>query len=218
MVDEQLIGYIRENLKKGFSVDSLREILINEGWDPAEVDEAFAIVQSPAFHAHEEPPPSPPKSHPLEAEPRKEAAQEEEKKSVPLPVTMLSFLGILYAVILILTAVTAIFFVGSLEGYDLTFLNETTLQIPLVPLEEIAFLVNFLAFLNIVIALVYLLGFLLLLRMKRSGWIILMFMGILSAIINGMNLGISFGTGNALILVFWIAVIAYLLIKRKLFI
>lgn len=48
MVDQKLVDYVKNVLKQGQSVDSVKQTLINQGWSAADVDEAIASVQPAA--------------------------------------------------------------------------------------------------------------------------------------------------------------------------
>ena len=45
MPDERIVAYLREGLRKGYSVDSLRQTLLSQGWENAEVDEAISSIR-----------------------------------------------------------------------------------------------------------------------------------------------------------------------------
>jgi hypothetical protein len=46
MVDQQLIDYISENLKNGFSPENIREQLVKYGWSEQDADSAIGIAMS----------------------------------------------------------------------------------------------------------------------------------------------------------------------------
>jgi hypothetical protein len=215
MVEESLISYIRENLKKGHSVESLRKTLVSEGWDPKQVDEAFAIVQSPAFHAHDKPAPSPPKSHPLEPKTRPKPEAEEEKPKRPKIVTIICVLGFLGGIILLiagilLTGITDMIVETGIPGVSI---NETV-SLALGGFEPmLGPLLDFLGMVLIIIALVNFIAFYLLFKMSRIGWIMVIVLGILQIIGSAMSLSMN----SVPVIVLGIVIIAYLFMKRKLF-
>ena len=49
MANQEIMNYLSENLRKGYSIDSLRQALLNEGYPVAQIEEAiqFAVVMSP---------------------------------------------------------------------------------------------------------------------------------------------------------------------------
>lgn len=48
MVDEQIINWIRDNQSRGYSLDSLKGVLINQGYAEKEVSEAISIISGTA--------------------------------------------------------------------------------------------------------------------------------------------------------------------------
>ena len=47
MVDQRLIDFIKNTLKKGYSEQQIKKALIEKGWQQSQVDEAFNTVRSP---------------------------------------------------------------------------------------------------------------------------------------------------------------------------
>jgi len=215
MVDEHLISYIRENLKKGHSAESLKQVLISEGWDPREVDEAFSIVQSPAFHAHDEPPPSPPKSHPLEPQAKPKPQVEKEGPTRPKIVTIICVLGFVGSVILLIAGVllTGIADMIGDTGIPGFSLNETASLALGGFTPMLGPLLDFLGMVLIIIALINFIAFYLLFKMNKIGWIIVIILGILQITGSAMSLSLN----SVPVIVLGILIIAYLFMKRKLF-
>ncbi len=48
MADQKLVNYVKNALKQGQPLESLKQTLINQGWSAADVDEAIAFVQKTA--------------------------------------------------------------------------------------------------------------------------------------------------------------------------
>jgi hypothetical protein len=45
MANQKLVDYVKDALEHGRSADSVRQVLIKEGWSAADIDEAVASVQ-----------------------------------------------------------------------------------------------------------------------------------------------------------------------------
>ena len=58
MASEQLRAYVKENLAKGYSPQELKDSLVQNGWDPAEVDSALKEQQAPGDVFSIPPPPT----------------------------------------------------------------------------------------------------------------------------------------------------------------
>jgi len=55
MVDQKLVDYVRNALQQGESVESLKQVLINQGWSAADVDAAIASVQGSSARPEQAP-------------------------------------------------------------------------------------------------------------------------------------------------------------------
>ncbi|NIO20204.1 MAG: hypothetical protein GTN76_05525 [Candidatus Aenigmarchaeota archaeon] len=112
----------------------------------------------------------------------------------PLGVTIICILGFISAIFalmsgIILTTITSLF------------------------QNSIITLFGFLGYILIIIAIANFIGFYLLLKMKRTGWVIVTVMGIISII-----LGIaSFGIDSLVSIIISAVIVGYLFMKRKLF-
>ncbi|MFA5249682.1 MAG: hypothetical protein WC397_04085 [Candidatus Paceibacterota bacterium] len=49
MISQQLIGYIKQQLEKGTSIDKTRRLLLDTGWTEEELDEAYMAAQNPDY-------------------------------------------------------------------------------------------------------------------------------------------------------------------------
>lgn len=45
MVDEAIAEYVQDGIQRGHNITSMREALINQGWDISQVDDAITYVQ-----------------------------------------------------------------------------------------------------------------------------------------------------------------------------
>jgi len=192
MADERLVNYIRDNLHRGYSPDSLRQTLLNQGWDTNQINEAFAVVQGSAPDISQTSAGTP---------------------SRPTGVTIICVLGFISAVF---SLVSGILFIGvsSLFGGmgSVSFGNETASMV--VDMGIFGTLFGMLGYILIIIAIVGFVGFYLLLKMKKIGWILTTVIGIIFMTLNILNFSLT----SILVIVFWAVIIGYLFTKRKLFV
>jgi hypothetical protein len=237
MVDQSLVDYIRNGLRDGISIDFLIQQSLNQGWTEQEIKEAANIAAgrpvSTAPHVSEPPTPgvhttrlprqtpSTPQARPAEqtqqAQPAKSQTPQEQKTrpTRPTGITIICVFGIIYSVFSLLFAIAAVVFVGLFAGLDLGLGDQTVLDTPLlIPTEQVVFLVNLMAYLSIVISIIYIVGFYLLLKMKRIGWIIITIMGMIAIILDVLSLSITNIPSIAVVAI----ILIYLFTKRKLFV
>ncbi|NIP40244.1 MAG: hypothetical protein GTN39_01840 [Candidatus Aenigmarchaeota archaeon] len=208
MIDERLIDYIRDNLRKGYSLDSLRKVLIDEGWDPNQVNEAINYVQNIS------PPASPPvpSPHPSWSPPEEE---ETRKPSRPTGVTIICILGFLGAILLLISGVLLVGLGGIIVNTGIPFLGNETASVTLGGFGSVLGpLLDLMGFVLIALAVIYFVSFYLLLKMNRIGFVLVILLGLLQII----GSAISFSMNNATMIVLWAIIIAYLFIKRKFFV
>lgn len=189
MADERLVNYIRDNLSRGYSPDSLRQTLVNQGWNINQVDEAINIAQAPSPQPQT---PSAPQAKP----------------SRPTGVTIICVLGFLGAILVLFSGILLAGLGGLMGG--LTSGDETVSM----DLGGLGSLLGLFGYVFIIIGIVDFVGFYLLLKMKRIGWIIITVMGIIFIAMNVIN----FSVNNILGIVLWVIIIGYLFMKRKLFV
>lgn len=46
-MQQQIVQYIKDNLKKGYNIEQIRETLVSSGWNPYQVDEAVSSLVEP---------------------------------------------------------------------------------------------------------------------------------------------------------------------------
>jgi len=203
MVDERLISYIRECLRRGFSENFVRETLLNQGWDINEINEAINIVTSYSS-------PSQTYSNPP-LPPLKETTQSR-TTSRPTGVTIICVLVFLISILMLITGVFSMFFSEIMKGFSFSgTIGNTAI---LATFNEAGLLFSLLGFMMIIFGVVGLIAFYLLLKMKKMGSIIVTIVGIVS-IIQSL---ISFNINNVLGIVLWVIIIAYLWTKRNIFV
>jgi len=226
MANQILVDYIRNGMKDGISIDVLRQQSLNQGWTEQEINEAINVAtgapasehSTPGVHTNRLPeqPPSTPQAQPAEQAPQEQKPPQEKpaRPKRPTGITIICILGLVYAVFSILFAIVAVIFVGMFAGLDLVFGNQTVIDSPLlIPAQQIVFLVNLMVYLSIVISIIYIVGFYLLLKMKRIGWIIITIMGMIAIVLDVL----SFSITNILNIAVVAVIIIYLFTKRKLF-
>jgi hypothetical protein len=225
MADKRLINFIREGLRRGYSIEYLERQLVKEGWNLDEVDDAIDIVQAP-------PPPAPspepeqreqplhPQIPPVRrAPPRPSGPPRPSKPSRPLGLTVIACLSFLGGILVLITGILILSFVGIVSGDYLSFLNGTSIGVPFASSFEEMNLLTMLGLAFVLMGVIELAGSFLLLKMKRSGRAIITAVGLIQVIAYGAAGVISFSMGVEIIPIFafWIIIIVYLFAKRKLF-
>jgi hypothetical protein len=226
MADRRLVNFIKEGLRRGYSAEYLQRQLVKKGWNLDEVDEAIDTVQTP-------PPPTPSpepeqREQPLPPQippggrrppPRPSGPPRPSRPSRPVGVTVIACLSFLGGILVLITGILILGFVGLVSVDYLSPLNETSIGVPFVSSLEEVNLMTMLGLAFIVMGVIELAGSFLLLGMKRSGWAIITAVGLIQIIGYSAAGVISFSIGLEiiLILVFWIVIIGYLFTKRKLF-
>ena len=222
MADQRLVDYIRDNMQRGYSADYLMDALVRQGWNINDVHEAINIVQGYSM-PQEQPGMQPQTPYGAQQQPAAKPAQQAGPRHRPAGVTIICVLGFLYA-LFILFAGYLIFSVGQLVGGTVTqnaafFGNETGLMGGIG--SFISLLSGYMGIILIILALVTFVGFSLLWRMKKAGWIIVIVIGIIAIISNLTDL-LNFNLDKINVfticyIVLWAVIIVYLSAKRKLF-
>lgn len=47
MINEKLVDYLKVNIEKGYTIEQLRTLLIQNGYSSADIDEAVNYIQAP---------------------------------------------------------------------------------------------------------------------------------------------------------------------------
>lgn len=225
MTDQRLIDYIRENLQMGNSADYLTQILLDQGWGIDEINDAFGIVQgrTPRENAYPlaQSPAPPSGTQQAAATPAQAVAPvQQAKKRRPKSITIICVLCFLSAIMMLIAGVLMIGLGSIIGGSDMILTggmgfpfsgNETSM----LGLGEIGSLFGFLGVAFIILGIVNLLGFFLLWKMRKAGWIIVTLSGIITIVIYVINF--SFNYMTILSMALFAIIIVYLLLKRKLF-
>jgi len=219
MVNEKLVDFIRDGLRKGYSINYLERTLINEGWDINQVDEAINIVQTPPPPPSSTPPPSPPLTWPPTAQAEQQAPSKRpatSKSSRPTGVTVICVLGFLGALVLLLSGILLTGIGGIIGNIGLPgMLGNETASITLGGFGSLLGpLLDLMGFVLIALAVIYFAGFYLMLKMEKTGFVLVIVLGLVQIIGGAM----SFSMNSATMIVLWIIIIGYLLTKRKLFV
>ncbi|MFH0956349.1 MAG: hypothetical protein V1813_00645 [Candidatus Aenigmatarchaeota archaeon] len=193
MADQNLVDYVRSSLSQGYSADSVRQALVQQGWDPGSINEAFALasgsMRSQAYMA-----PTPQQG---------QAAAQPGKR--PMLVTVLCAIGFIFSVISILIGIAALL-LGSLFGAlgGSTLGGEENTE----ALGMLGSLVMLASIIPLVTGAVGIAVFILLLKMKRKGFLLTIVLGAIS---------IAYGiyTLNVLGIAFWVFAIVVMVIHRK---
>lgn len=213
MVDERLVIYIKDCMRKGYSLDYIRQMLVNEGWKANQVDEAINFVQAPS--------PPPPGSPPAQAK-QKAPSKKPSVSLRPTGVMVICILGFLLSVLALLTGIVSIGLAGILGGLDipLTVDGETAS----ITFGEVVSLFTILGLITLIMGVVGLVGFYLSLKMKKTGWIIVTVLGVIQIAVILIPTMLTFSIEGLLNLntilpiAIWVVIIAYLFTKRNLFV
>lgn len=214
MVDERLVIYIKDCMRKSYSLDYIRQMLVNVGWKANQVDEAINFVQASS--------PPPPWSPPAQAKQKAPSKKPLTRPSRPTGVTIICILGFLFSILALLTGIVSIGFAGFIESIGPPLMLES--EIISMIFGEIGSLFNILGLITIIMGVVGLVTFYLLLKMKRTGWIIVTFLGVIQIAVSLIPSMISFSIEGLLNLntilpiAIWVVIIAYLFTKRNLFV
>ncbi|MEE9323015.1 MAG: hypothetical protein V3U72_00570 [Candidatus Aenigmarchaeota archaeon] len=227
MVDERLIIYIRDCLRRGHPVDSIRQTLVSEGWNSNDVNEAIDFVRTP-------PPPRPPMDRPTPKAPSEQPEQQAQPKqppqskpsthstspSRPTGITIICVLGFLVSILGLVSGILLLGLGGLIGGMGLTIGGETAS----IGLEGFGSLFMVLGFIPLIVGVVGLVAFYLLLKMKKIGLIIVTTLGVITIAQSILPSLMSFSIegllnlNTILIIVLWAVIIGYLLTKKKLFV
>lgn len=131
---------------------------------------------------------------------------------------MICILGFLAAILLLIAGVFSVFLGGlfadfDLAGFDLTLENQTILS-GFEGFEALGPILSFMGYIFIIIALIDFVALYLLLKMKKTGWILVTLMEIITIILGVLVLSMT----NILGIVLAIIIVIYLFTKRKLFV
>lgn len=195
MADKQIARYIRNGLSQGYSIDSLRRALLKKGWPAQDVDVAINELQGAPQQAQRAQPGYPPQR--------------------PTGVLIISILGILVSVFAILGSLAMIGFGGFLASGGGDFFNFTGSfdGMPL-GIEDAGTLLIILGVIPLALGIFGLIGYILLLKMKKIGWYLVTAIGIITIIMGVLTFTIM----TIVTIVIWIIILAYLVTKRQLFV
>jgi hypothetical protein len=243
MADKRLIDYIKENLARGYTADYLRKILLEQGWEAGDVDEALNVVQgssamtaAPAALPAEAPEEAQPAQHRREEhyyDPHVDEVQDLSKPettaqdiaaaakkpgSRPTGVTLFCVLGFLTAGLLIAAGILILTIgplVGVGPGYDNGSLPGNQTGFPGTGVTGMLSIFSGVMFL--LLGTVEFAGFLLLWKMKKIGWFIVTAVGLITIAMNLVSNLASFDINSILIVVLVVLITSYIFTKRKLF-
>lgn len=230
MIDQKLLDSLKTKLDNGKTPEEAKELLSGEGWDEEHIDEALNMVEStedsddfPEEEKIEEPkaedfPEEKPKELPGE---KPEDFPEEKPKELPkkpkgqrpVMLSVISVIGILFSILGLLGGITLL----GLSGLDMLGGLTGDAGNPILELLGFGGLVT--GTIVLVINIAALVGFYMLFRMKRLGWILVMITGVISVILGLLSLVQSFaifGLTFPLTLV-WLVIVAYLFLEREIF-
>jgi hypothetical protein len=217
MADERLTAYIRECLRKGYPSDYILRTLANEGWKIDHVKEAIESLQAPS-----KPPPAPPsmllpsKPQAPQTQPTQQARPTPSRQPPPKPapskpptrptgITVICILGFLGAGFSIFSGIIVI----SLSTLFSTFVG--TVGGETAAAGELFTLGSLIALSLIIIGVIEFVAFFLLLGMKRTGFILVVIMEIITIALAATSI-------NILTIAIAAVILVYLLMKRNLFI
>jgi hypothetical protein len=205
MANQQLIDYIRQAQARGYQKDAIRQSLLKSGWQQLDVDDAFyALGQSGGYMQ-----PSAPQ----------QPAQPKERSKRPKAILGIGILNIILAVLsilggLLITILPLLFgsmvagFAGAIGGASAAASAAAATTTMMV-----------LGIVTLGVGIATLIASILLLRMRRSGMIATVVLGIISIVLNiCSNFPSKLASPNTLVpIIITALIIAYVLVKRKLF-
>jgi hypothetical protein len=192
MADQNLVDYVRGSLSQGYSPDSIRQAMAQQGWDPGSINEAFAAAGGEQR----------PLAYGAQYQQQGQAAAQPGKR--PMLVTVLCVIGFIFSVISIITGIVALLLgslFGALGGSALG--GEDTEA-----LGMIGSLVMLASIMPLVTGAAGIAVFILLLKMKRMGFLLTIVLGAISLVLGIFTL-------NVLGIAFWIFAIAVVAVRRK---
>ncbi|MBU0530561.1 MAG: hypothetical protein ABIH52_02050 [Candidatus Aenigmatarchaeota archaeon] len=200
MANQRIVDYIRNGLSKGYPLDSLKQALLNQGWGEAQVNEAVIQTQKAITPSG------------MHAPPQELPARTPGER--PIGVTVISILGFLISLLAIIGAAFILFIGSMFSGLDPTLVDDVLV----ISFGDVGTYIMVLGMIPLVVGIIGLIAFFLLLKMKRSGWFLVVTLGIISIITTVVSsVLVSFETTGIITLVVWIIIIAYLFMKRKIF-
>lgn len=199
MANQELVNYINKCIAQGYDENSVRQTLLNSGWQPADVDDAFYFVQQDGNYAVSKP-----------------AAAAKPAPKRPRGVAIISIIGIILAILLIL---------GSAIAFIVTPIMGAVLESSGIPASQLqgqlaAFGVymTILGMVMLILGATELIAFIFLLKMKRRGMIMVL---ITEAVSIAISIFITKPNRYDAMIISWVlpaVIIAYVFMKRKLFV
>lgn len=233
MADRRIIDYIRENMQRGFSADSIKQALAQQGWNSREISEAFNEAHGYGPPQQPEPQPQSPYGPPRRydthdsSEPRREMPaqqqpgpsqhpqQAQQKEAArkpafhrPTGVTIICVLGFISALGGIFIGLLGVLFTGLFAGLLGAVGGEAAAGAG--SFASLGFIISLMP---MVLGIVQLVAFFMLLKMKKMGFVLVLIIEIIQIVVGVMTMALSmFLVPLALIIVI------YLLLKRDLFV
>lgn len=199
MVRQELIDYIKAGIEKGYTTASLKAILVGNGWNSGEVEEAVGIVEGNQQQAE-------PISISL-------PAVHDVKKKKPILLKIICIIGFILCLFGIAMGFMFLFPSSFNYLFKMTPSLANYIAVPF-SVDDFFSLVNISYIFAIVVNLIGFVGFILLLKMEKAG----MFLVIVAGLANIINSFISFDTLKIINIVVWALIVIYAVLKRKIFI
>jgi hypothetical protein len=190
MADPNMVNYIRNSLSQGYSPDSIRQALVQQGWDQESIGQAFTEAGGSGAGAQS------PMQGQAGAQPGKR----------PMLVTILCVIGFIFSAIAILAGIATLV-LGSLFGAlggTVTINGEEGAEAAGV----FGSLVMLASIVPLVTGALGIVAFALLLMMKRIGFFFTIALGVISIVLGIFTL-------NVLGIAFWIFAMVVVVVCRK---
>ncbi|MBI4176043.1 MAG: hypothetical protein HY518_02485 [Candidatus Aenigmarchaeota archaeon] len=167
MAEQEILNYLRENLKKGYSVASLKQTLVQAGWTEKQVNEALIETQKP-------------QAAPARPQAGAPVQQAQPGGLRPLGVTLISILGLLGSIATLLGSI-ALLGIGTLAG--------GVIGGPVGVLAGVFAMV--MGIISLVVGIIGFIGYLLFFKMKKLGWIFVVIVSILGIVITAIQIALT---------------------------
>ena len=201
MANQEIINYIKQSLGAGYSVETIRQTLIEQGWLNSDVDEAFAAAKAEGTYAI----------------PDEKKAQPTEKPKRPALILVIGILGILGSILEIASGalvLSASSMLGALGG---SIGNVSRGAIQPSSAGALASLVMVIGIAYLVLGIITLMAFILLLKMRRKGMIMVVVLEIIAVALSVFSY-ISSGKIDLLSMGFPVLLLVLVIAERKKFV
>lgn len=206
MADKRLVNYIQSSLDHGTSESDIRRTLLNQGWQPAQIEDAMKFAtQSKGV--------SPSQNLQSGDKPIKKLADPNQKNNQPSSgrptgILIIGIVGLILSVLLLLGGIAVVILGTALGLFAGGIGTEES--------GTMATMIMIMSYIPLIAGILGLMGSIMLILMKKTGLYLTVVFGIL-AIVGTIPGIIVFDIISIVFLVIYGAIVAYLITQRKLF-